>query len=228
MKPAVSIFVAALFGISTLYAMPGSADQETTTAAKIKARFSLVDHQGRPVTEQTYRGKWLLMFFGYTSCPDICPTTLYDIALTLKALDDDAERIQALFVSVDPERDTVDVLARYIPSFGPSIVGLTGAPEEVKNVLKQVADDHIEYVSLNEESTALANAYIENGVVTGSSLSDARHIAIATVERVDVLVSWNYKHIVNINRIHLLNSVNLKLGYPILEIRSPREVLYET
>ena len=138
MKPVVSIFAAALFGISTLYAMLGSADQETsaTTATKIKARFSLVDHQGRPVTEQTYRGKWLLMFFGYTSCPDICPTTLYDIALTLKALDDDAGRVQALFVSVDPERDTVDVLARYIPSFGPSIVGLTGETEKVKQAAR--------------------------------------------------------------------------------------------
>ena len=77
------------------------------------------------------------------------------------------------------------------------------------------------------KSTALANAYLEDGVVAESSLSDARHIAIATVARVDILVSWNYKHIVNINRIHILNSVNLKLGYPILEIRSPREVLYE-
>ena len=104
---------------------------------------------------------------------------------------------------------------------------LEGAPEEVKNVLKRVPGDHIEYVSLNDESITLANAYLEDGVVTESSLSDARHIAIATVERVDVLVSWNYKHIVNINRIHMLNSVNLKLGYPILEIRSPREVLYE-
>jgi len=105
---------------------------------------------------------------------------------------------------------------------------LEGAPEEVKNMLKRVPGDYIEHVSLNEESTTLANAYLDDGVVTESSLSDARHIAIATVERVDVLVSWNYKHIVNINRIHLLNSVNLKLGYPILEIRSPREVLYET
>lgn len=104
---------------------------------------------------------------------------------------------------------------------------LEGAPEKVKNVLKRVPGDHIEYVSLNDESITLANAYLEDGVVTESSLSDARHIAIATVERVDVLVSWNYKHIVNINRIHMLNSVNLKLGYPILEIRSPREVLYE-
>jgi len=93
--------------------------------------------------------------------------------------------------------------------------------------LKRVPDENIEYVPLTEESTALANTYLEGGVVTESSLSDARHIAIATVERVDILISWNYKHIVNINRIHLLNSVNLKSGYPILEIRSPREVLYD-
>jgi len=105
---------------------------------------------------------------------------------------------------------------------------LEGAPKKVKNILRKVSTENIEYVALNEESIALANTYIEEGSVTEKSLSDARHIAMATVERVDVLVSWNFKHIVNINRIHLLNSVNLKLGYPILDIRSPKEVLYES
>ncbi len=104
---------------------------------------------------------------------------------------------------------------------------LERAPDGVRNILREVPSDNIEYVALNEESIALANAYIKEGAVAEKSLSDARHIAIATVERVDVLVSWNFKHIVNINRIHLFNSVNLKLGYPILEIRSPKEVLYE-
>jgi len=103
---------------------------------------------------------------------------------------------------------------------------LEGASKEIKNILKKVSNDNIEYVSLSEEAVKLANAYIKEGAVAEKSLSDARHIAIATVERVDVLVSWNFKHIVNINRIHLLNSVNLKLGYQILEIRSPREALY--
>jgi predicted nucleic acid-binding protein len=104
---------------------------------------------------------------------------------------------------------------------------LEKAPDKVKNILKMVPTNSIEYVSLNEESIALANAYIKEGAVAERSLSDARHIAIATIERVDVLVSWNFKHVVNINRIHLLNSVNLKLGYPILEIRSPKEIFYE-
>jgi len=106
------------------------------------------------------------------------------------------------------------------------LLELEGAPEEVRSMLNRVPRDNIEYVSLNEESITLASAYLEDGVVAESSLSDARHIAIATVERVDILLSWNYKHIVNLNRIRLLNSVNLKLGYPALEIRSPREVLY--
>lgn len=104
---------------------------------------------------------------------------------------------------------------------------LEGAPENVKEVLSSIPDGSIEYVFLNEESITLANTYLKEGVIAESSLSDARHIAIATIERVDVLVSWNFKHIVNLNRIHLLNSVNLKLGYPILEIRSPLEVIYE-
>jgi len=105
---------------------------------------------------------------------------------------------------------------------------LEGAPENVQSVLTNVPEANIEYVFLNEESIYLANAYLKEGVIFESSLSDARHIAIATVERADILVSWNFKHIVNINRIHLLNSVNLKLGYAMLEIRSPREVLYES
>lgn len=97
----------------------------------------------------------------------------------------------------------------------------------MKEVLSKIPEDNIEYVFLNEESISLANAYLKEGVIAENSLSDARHIAIATVERVDVLVSWNFKRIVNLSRIHLINSVNLKLGYPILEIRSPLEVIYE-
>lgn len=108
------------------------------------------------------------------------------------------------------------------------LLELEGAPEDVRGVLDNISDESKEYVFLNEESIELANAYLLNGVIAEGSISDARHIAIATVERVDVLVSWNFKHIVNLSRIHLINSVNLKLGYHILEIRSPREVLYES
>lgn len=119
------IVATAFFMLSVLWP-PASAN------SIIEAEFTLVDHYGNAVTEQTYRGKWLLVFFGYTSCPDICPTTLYDVARTIKALGPDAEQLQALFVSVDPEHDTVDVLAKYIPAFGPSIIGLTGESGNVE------------------------------------------------------------------------------------------------
>ncbi len=104
---------------------------------------------------------------------------------------------------------------------------LEEAPEEVKEILATLPNDLIDYVGLSEESINLATAYITEKALPEQCLLDARHIAIATVERVDVLVSWNFKHIVNLNRIHQINSVNMKLGYPLLEIRSPREVIDE-
>lgn len=78
-----------------------------------------------------------------------------------------------------------------------------------------------------EEAEQLAKKYIEEKVVSIKHIVDAQHIAIASVERVDVLVSWNFQQIVNLNRIHAFNAVNLKIGYSMLEIRSPREIIYE-
>ena len=99
------------------------------------------------------------------------------------------------------------------------------APAEVRRLLDQVPGDEIEMVSLTEEAADLAREYVRAGVVGARMLVDAEHIAVATVARVDVLVSWNFKHIVNLRRIRAYNSVNLRLGYPLLEIRAPREVL---
>jgi len=101
------------------------------------------------------------------------------------------------------------------------------APEVVRSQLDELPPDCREYVTLDGEATQLARAYLREGVLTEKSLLDAQHIAVATLCRVDVMVSWNFKHIVNLNRIRLYNSVNLKLGYPMIEIRSPREVLDE-
>jgi hypothetical protein len=101
------------------------------------------------------------------------------------------------------------------------------APEKVKKVLFSLSDVNIENVFLTEEAETLAQNYIDEGVISAKHIVDAQHIAIASVERVDVLVSWNFQQIVNLDRIRAFNSVNLKLGYPILEIRSPREVIHE-
>jgi len=104
---------------------------------------------------------------------------------------------------------------------------LEEAPLNVKTLVGEIPEEHKEYVILDDESRELARHYIEEGVVSEGYLVDAQHIAIATVNRVDILVSWNFRHIVNLTKIRLYNSVNLKYGYTLLEIRSPQEVLYE-
>lgn len=101
------------------------------------------------------------------------------------------------------------------------------APDPVRSQLLDLPSTCREYVILDEEALRLTRAYLQEGVITEKYLLDAQHIAMATLSRVDVMVSWNFKHIVNINRIRLYNSVNLKHGYNLIDIRSPREVLYE-
>lgn len=106
-----------------------------------------------------------------------------------------------------------------------TLAELEAAPQPVRDVLLSVPTDYIEFLEFSEEASSLAETYLKERVVPAKSRVDAQHIATATLGRVDVLVSWNFKHIVNLQRIHGYNSVNLKLGYPILEIRSPIEVL---
>ena len=101
------------------------------------------------------------------------------------------------------------------------------APEPVRAVLERLSRTGVEEVALSEEAAELAVSYIEGGAVSRSHVVDAQHIAIASVARVDVLVSWNFRHIVNLDRIRAYHATNIRLGYPLLEIRSPREVLRE-
>ena len=102
---------------------------------------------------------------------------------------------------------------------------LAAAPKAVRDHLGHVPENHIEILQLDADAQRLSGLYIEEGVLSKKMLADAQHIAMATIARVDVLVSWNFKHIVNLFRIHGYNSVNIRLGYPILEIRAPREVI---
>ncbi|MFQ5891986.1 MAG: PIN domain protein [Candidatus Methanofastidiosia archaeon] len=102
---------------------------------------------------------------------------------------------------------------------------LKNSPQEVQDVLKEIPEENIQYVELTEETVNLAHKYISESVIEMDKLVDAEHIAIATINRVDVLVSWNFRHIVNLEKIRDFNAVNLKMGYPLLEIRSPRDVI---
>jgi protein SCO1/2 len=99
--------------------------------------FQLVDHNGKPRTLADYRGKVVVLFFGYTQCPDVCPTTLAELAETMKRLGPDADRVQVLFVTVDPERDTKELLAQYVPAFDPRFVGLSGDADATARTAKE-------------------------------------------------------------------------------------------
>lgn len=105
-----------------------------------------------------------------------------------------------------------------------TVRALEDAPGPVRAVLGMVPDEHIEALALSPEAEDLASDYITDGAIGPRMHADALHIALATVARVDVLVSWNFKHVVNLKRIHAYNAVNLKRGYPLLEIRAPREI----
>ncbi len=101
---------------------------------------------------------------------------------------------------------------------------LSGAPMFVRQLFDKILNQGVQYVNVTEEVERLADTYIAEKVVGKTSYADCTHIALATINKADILASWNFKHIVNIDRIRGYNSVNLKLGYPILEIRTPKEI----
>jgi predicted nucleic acid-binding protein len=103
---------------------------------------------------------------------------------------------------------------------------LIDAPEHVRELLYKYSSEKFERVTLTEETILLADSYISTGVVGKTSLEDCRHIALATVNKVDILASWNFNHIVNLDRIKGYNSVNLRMGYPMIEIRSPKDLIH--
>ncbi|HSD61716.1 MAG TPA: SCO family protein [Burkholderiales bacterium] len=106
------------------------------TGMKLSGDFRLTDHNGKERTLSDFRGKAVVLFFGYTHCPDVCPTTMAELAAAMKQLGKDADRVQVLFVTVDPERDTADLLAKYVPSFNPGFLGLRGSPEATAKTAK--------------------------------------------------------------------------------------------
>ena len=117
--------------------LPGGAGKESfkavdITGAEYARELSLTDADGQRRTLADFKGKVTLVFFGYTQCPDVCPTTLAELAAVKRDLGKDGERVQGVFVSVDPERDTPEILKAYMGSFGPGFVALRGTPEETQ------------------------------------------------------------------------------------------------
>jgi protein SCO1/2 len=107
------------------------------TGADYGKTLALTDHNGKPRTLADFRGKVVALFFGYTQCPDVCPTTLSTMSEVMRRLGPDAERVQVLFVTVDPERDTQALLANYVPAFDRRFLGLYGNPEQTAAAAKE-------------------------------------------------------------------------------------------
>lgn len=101
------------------------------------SNFQLTDHNGQPRNIADFKGKAVVLFFGYTHCPDVCPTAMVKFASAMEKLGKDAERVQVLMVTLDPKRDTPDLLKQYVPAFHPSFLGLTGDEQQVENTAKE-------------------------------------------------------------------------------------------
>ncbi len=135
---AIGLMTIGAGGLAALILFPASAPQITRSlTGAMGGPFTLTASDGRTVTDQTYRGKWLLIYFGYTSCPDACPTALNNMGVALDRLGPEAAALQPLFITVDPKRDTREALAEYFKSFDPDIVALTGTEEQIAAVVKE-------------------------------------------------------------------------------------------
>lgn len=128
---------------------PDRPEAATAQNSAFSATFELTDHTGMVRTQEDFAGKWMLVFFGFTNCPDICPTTLAEVSAVMEDLGTDAAFIQPLFISIDPERDTPQVLSEYVPMFDAGIIGLTGTPEQIEQTAKSF---YIFYDRLTEAS----------------------------------------------------------------------------
>lgn len=133
---AAGLGIYALVGDPSPQPAATSGPTRTIGTALIGGPFTLVDHHGKTRTDKDFRGRYMLVFFGYTHCPDFCPTGLQAITETLEALGKDAKRVQPLFITVDPERDTPKLLSEYVENFHPSLVGLTGTTKSVGQAAK--------------------------------------------------------------------------------------------
>lgn len=166
MRTALMSFVALIVGagigfyqIQNQNAAVVSKGSSDVAGIKIGGPFELIDHNEQTVTEKNYAGQYKLIYFGFTYCPAICPTELQKISKVLKDLGDDAEKIQPLFVSVDPERDTVAVMKDYVSLFHPRLVGLTGSRAQIDEVLqdyrvyaKKVQNEEYEEYTMDHSS----------------------------------------------------------------------------
>ncbi len=137
--------------------------QQSAEAPTIGGPFTLLDHDGKTVTDQDFRGRFMLVFFGFTYCPDVCPTSLTTIAEALDMLGKDAGKIAPLFVTVDPERDTPEQMKMYVGHFHPSIIGLTGSLDQIDRAARGY---RVYYAKVMEEDGGADDYLMDHTAIT--------------------------------------------------------------
>ena len=129
----------------------GGQPVQSSGTALVGGPFLLVGADGKPVTDRDFRGRYMLIFFGFTHCPDICPAELQVIAEALEQLGDKAKNVVPIFITVDPERDTPEAMGNYVKSFGHNFVGLTGSPEAIAAAAKAY---RVSYAKVEDKESA--------------------------------------------------------------------------
>ncbi|MFP5390356.1 MAG: SCO family protein [Gammaproteobacteria bacterium] len=134
---AVCLLALSLVACDKVDTKPLSFHSTDVTGLEYAKDFALLDHTGKPRTLADFKGKVVVVFFGYTQCPDVCPTTMAEMAAVRKALGAQADQLQVLFITLDPERDKQELLAQYVPAFDPSFIGLHGDKAATDKVAKE-------------------------------------------------------------------------------------------
>jgi cytochrome oxidase Cu insertion factor (SCO1/SenC/PrrC family) len=150
----VIVAVAAGLGLSSFLTSSIEGRSGTVASsgtARVGGPFTLVNHKGETVTEADFRGRYMLIYFGFTFCPDVCPTELQIMTSALDTLGDKAEAVQPVFITIDPARATPEVMARYVGLFHPRLTGLTGTPEQIDATAKAW---HVFYRKAEDESSS--------------------------------------------------------------------------
>ncbi|EIG62834.1 SCO family protein [Bradyrhizobium sp. WSM1253] len=188
--------VGALATAGALLVAPPPPKSITTGTASIGGPFTLVSTDGKSVSDQTYRGKWLLIFFGYTFCPDACPTALTNITAALEKLGPDASKLQPLFVTVDPQRDTPQVMAEYLKSFDARITGLSGTQAQIDSVLKEYRI----YVERPKSEAEDGNYLVSHSAYVYLMNPQGRFVDVAQgSESGEEIAAWVRKKMANVN-----------------------------
>jgi protein SCO1/2 len=170
-RPFVLLLAALLLAALPVLAQPAAARHEAAPAdsTPLMPRYLLMDVQGRAVTQEDFRGRLQLVSFGFISCPDVCPTTLFEVKQILGELGAQAARVQAIFITVDPARDTREVLREYTAAFDARIMGLTGSPELVRRAAESF---RVQYEIVREPGAAPDNYTMNH--TAGMVLLDGR------------------------------------------------------